>query len=111
LSDTFDLTLTNSNDLQIIKGLDNATQAIVIKLSIERGDILKHQELGVGLVVGSKTRDLGEIQDDLYRTLTQDPRFESVTSLELINENNSLNVNFIIKMKNIDTPVPVSIKV
>lgn len=111
LTDTFDLELTNNNDIQTIKGLDNAAQAIVIKLSIEQGDILKHPELGVGLVVGSKTRDLGEIQDDLFRTLTQDPRFESVNQVELININNQLNVKFTIKFKNVDTPIPVEIRV
>lgn len=110
ITDDFDLALGNRGDLEVVRGADNAAQAVILKLSYEKGELLEHPELGVGLQVGTKGPQVSEIQTSLLQTLTADPRFESVENLEILRKNNALSLDFILRVKNVDTPIPVSLK-
>lgn len=110
VSDNFDLSLTNRGDLEIIRGAENAAQAVILKLSYEKGELLNHPELGVGLTPGSKGSPVNAIKTQLIQSLTQDPRFESVTDLTIFRENSEIRLKFRLKVKNVDTPVPVDLK-
>jgi len=111
LTKDFDLELTNSNDLQIVKAESNAAQAIVFKLSLEKGDLIDHPNLGVGLVVGTKAQNFTEIQTNIIQTLSQDSRFDHIDNLSIQRVGDTFLVNFTIWLKNVDMPVPISIKV
>jgi len=110
LSKENDLILTNKNDLDIIRGANNAAQSILFKLAIEKGEILDHPSLGIGLKIGDKIPTLVEVQTDLTNTLLQDSRFENIQKLEIDQTNGTFRVKFLIKLKNIDVPVPVDLR-
>lgn len=110
LTPDFDLEMTNLNDLQVVAGAQNAAQAIVLKLFYERGDLLKHPEIGVGVSVGSKGDALSEVKSNIISSLLSDQRFQSITNLTLRRENDSLTIKFTAQVKNIDIPVPITLK-
>jgi hypothetical protein len=109
LTKDFDLSLTNLNDFQVVKGAQNAAQAIILKLFYERGDLLKHPEIGVGIKIGSKGDPLGEIKSQIISSLTADSRFESIKDLNLRREGDAMLVQFTAYVKNVDVPVPISL--
>lgn len=111
LTQDFDLSLGNNGDLQIVRGADNVSQAVVLKLGYEKGELMRSPSIGVGLGVGRKFPALSEIKEDLIRTLTQDPRIERVANLRLERNGSELQLSFDLKIKQIDIPVPVVIKV
>jgi hypothetical protein len=111
LTDEFDLELSNRGDINLVKGAANAAQAIVFKLGLEKGEIIDHPQLGIGLTVGRKAPPLVEVQTDLVQTLSQDPRFERIENLTIQRDGNTFRVKFLIKIKNVDIPIPVDIKV
>lgn len=73
-----DLELTNTNDFSLIAGGRNAAQAVKIKLFVEPGGILYHPEIGTDLNIGEKTTSAFEIQTQIIRSISKDPRFENV---------------------------------
>jgi hypothetical protein len=105
-----DLQLSNRGDLELAVGVENAAQAIRLSLMYEPGDLIKHPNLGVGLMPGTKFPSLSDIKMSLVRSLTQDPRFESVENLEIVREGSTLKLNFEVKIKHIDIPVPISVR-
>lgn len=111
LGNNMDLILTKSGDLQIVSAESNAAQAIVLKLSIEKGELLEHPELGVGLIVGERSPDLNEVRSQLISTMLQDPRFQKIENVILFQEGSSLRVKFTLYVKNVDIPLPVDIKI
>lgn len=110
MTENFDLDLGNRGELNIVKSAENVAQAIILKLAIEKGELLEHPLLGVGLFVGSKGQDLQIVSQSILESLSADPRFESVQNLQLLREGPELTVNFTVKIKNVDTPVPISLK-
>ncbi len=73
-----DLELNNLNDFKLIAGTQNAAQAVYLKLSIEPGGLVYHPELGTSLQVGEKTKNAIEIKAQILKSLSKDPRFDSV---------------------------------
>lgn len=106
-----DLELTNTGDLAIVRGLDNALQAIVTKLKYSKGDLMEHPDIGVGLKVGSKQADVGEVRAAIVDSLTSDPRFEKITGLAILKEGNTLRINFSLKLRNVNQPIPLELRV
>lgn len=111
VTEDFDLALGNNQDLQVVSGADNISQAVALKLGYEKGELIRHPEIGVGIGIGRKFPLLTEIQENLVKTLLQDPRIESITDLAIRRESSTLKMHFNIKIKNIDIPVPVDIRV
>lgn len=111
LNENFDLELNNRNDLNLIRGIDNAAQALILKLSIGKKELLDHPDIGVGLQVGEKAPPLIQVQTDIIQTLSQDPRFEKLEDLQITREGSTFNIKFLIKIKNVDVPVPVDFKI
>lgn len=110
LTKEFDIELTNSNDFAITFGIQNAIQAILIKLNLEQGELLDHPTIGVGLVPGTKGNPANVIRRELLETLSDDPRFSRITDLQIVRENSTLFINFSAFIQDVDTPVPVSLK-
>ena len=111
VDDEFDLVFANFGDYDLIAGIQNMAQAIVIRMSLERGSLKRHQAIGAGLIIGSKTRDAAEVREDLIRSLQADARVESVPFIQVIQEGSTTTVNMVIRVKNVRQPVPVSITV
>lgn len=111
LNEFNDLDFTNKNDINLVTGAENAAQAILMKLAIEKGEILDHPGLGVGLQIGQKTPVITEVQSDIINTLTQDSRFEEVRDLSIRQNGGTFEVRLLVKIKNIDIPIPLNIQI
>ena len=108
---TGDLELSNTGDFVIVRGLDNAIQAIMLKLRYSKGEILEHPDIGVGLNIGSKQQDVGDIRSAILDSLTSDPRFDNISQLAVIREGGTLKITFSLKLKNVDQPIPLELRV
>ncbi len=111
LDGNFDLTLNNANDLEIVAGADNMAQAVILKLSYEPGEVMRHPELGAGILPGKKFPALEDIKDGVINTLLQDNRIQKIDDLALLRDNDALTLSFNLKIKNVDLPVPIKIKI
>ena len=111
LTNDFDLSLGNNNDLQLISGSENLGQSVAIKLSLEKGDLIKNPEIGVAAGIGSKMPPLAQLKDNLVTTLLQDERIEKVYNITVERQGPSVSMNFYLKVQQIDIPIPITIKV
>lgn len=73
-----DLELNNLNDIKLVAGVQNAAQAIFLRLSLEPGSLLYHPEIGTDLQVGGKTKDAFKIKVQILKSITSDSRFDAV---------------------------------
>ncbi len=105
-----DLDLANNGDLAVISGAENMAQAIILKLGYEKGELKNHPVLGVGLIVGKKFLSLENIRDNMLSTLTQDPRIESISDVALLRDGPALFMSFLVHIKQVDTPIPLKVK-
>lgn len=111
LTEDFDLALTNSGDFDVVSSSENLAQAILLKLSYEPGEVIRHPGLGAGILPGQKFPNLDDVQDNLTRTLLADPRIEAVQDINLRRESSALTLSFQVKIKNVDLPIPLTIQV
>ena len=107
--DGFDLILNNTGDLETAVGATNMAQSIILKLNYEKGDLLSNPELGVGLAVGSRIRELDEIRDDVIRSLTQDPRIENIEDFTVSRLGPQIILRFLVRIKQVDQPIPLEL--
>ena len=73
-----DLELDNLNDINLVAGVENAAQAIFLKLSIEVGSLIYHPQIGTDLQIGNKTKNALDIKVQILRSLSSDSRFSKV---------------------------------
>ena len=106
-----DLELSNTGDFVLVTGLDNAIQAILLKLKFSKNEILEHPDIGVGLKIGSKQQDVNDIRSSIIDSLTSDPRFESISEMALIREGGTLRITFSLKLKSVDQPIPLELRI
>lgn len=111
LNEDFDLSLTASGDLDVVAGTDNLAQAVLLKLSYEKGEVIRYPNLGAGIIPGSKFPPLQQIKDGVVNTLLQDTRIQAIEDLVLERDGPALYVSFKVRIKQVDIPVPVKIKV
>ena len=105
----FDMVLSNGGDLEAIAAAENMAQAIILKLQYQKGELLSNPEIGVGLVVGSKARDLNTIRDDITRSLLQDPRIEGIDDFSILRNGPEIRLRFRANIKQVDQPVPIEL--
>lgn len=105
-----DLELNNLNDINLSIGANNAAQAANIKLFTELGDNLLHPEIGTDLQIGEKIVNALDIQGQVIRTLSSDPRFENVTAQVQV-DGNTVFVDARISIRNTGQRVPLQFTV
>jgi hypothetical protein len=64
----------------------------------------------VGVQVGRKFLSLEEVRDNLIYSLTQDKRVESIDNVALLREGPALYMTFNVNLKQVDTPIPLTVK-
>lgn len=112
LSVNNDFIVTNSSDLAFSYGVNNASQALKINLSLERGELKYHPNKGVGLVVGEKsTNSLPDMANAVRQSILTDDRFDSITGLSLQREGSAYKLVMSVKIANVMMPVPLIIKI
>ena len=111
LDKNFDLALGANQDIQLVGSSDNMTQAILLKLFYEQGEVMSAPGLGVGLIVGSKLGDLQDLRRAIINSLNQDIRIERVTDLNIRRNGPEVNIAFNIFVKRVDIPIPVKLSI
>lgn len=111
LTPDFDLSLGNFGDLELISGAPNMAQATILKLSYEKGEVMRYPEMGANLLVGTKFPPIEQITDGVTNTLMQDTRVEGIEDLSIIRDGPAAYLSFKLRIKNVDIPVPIKIKV
>ena len=111
LTADFDLSLSGAGDFEVVSGVDNMGQAVLIKLGYEKGEVMRYPEMGAGTVPGRKFPPLESIKDGLINTLLQDTRIQGVDDLSIIRQDSALYISFNLRIKQVDIPVPIKIKV
>lgn len=111
LTNTGDLTLTPQGDIDLSFGINNAAQAIILKLAYERGELKDYPSLGTNLKIGGKITDIGQIRTQIVTTLLQDSRIVDVKNVNLLQSGSSISVTFDVYLNNVQDPVPIVIPV
>lgn len=111
LTKDYDLSISNAGDLEVVSGAQNMAQAVLLKLSYEKGEVMRYPEMGANLRVGAKFPPMESIKDGLTNTLLQDTRIEGIEDLSIIRDGGAVYLTFNLKIKQIDIAVPVKIKV
>jgi hypothetical protein len=105
-----DLELSNLNDIKLIAGIENAAQAVKLKLFVEPGGILYHPELGTDLQIGEKVKNASLIKLQIIRSLSRDARFEKVDATVNI-EGNTIYVELVVTLANTGVEIPLQFAV
>lgn len=107
----FDLAISNAGDLEVVSGVSNMAQAVLVKLGYERGEVMRYPELGSGVIPGVKFPPIESIKDGVTNTLLQDTRVQAVEDLSIMRDGGALYLSFNLRIKQVDIPIPVKIKV
>lgn len=87
IDDNGELTFTTNGDVKLSYGLDNAIQAIKLKIVTELGSLRYHPSFGLVNVIGNTNANIDDIRDLLTNSiLTQvqaDSRFDRVENLSV----------------------------
>ncbi len=87
LSPTDDLVFTANHDFAMSYALQNAVQAMRLKVVTELGELRYHQGFGLVSVIGNKNNNIalvkGLITSSLTQQTVQDPRFSRVQSINV----------------------------
>jgi hypothetical protein len=94
-----DLVLSGNKDLAIVRGVENFSQAILLRLHTEQNSNKLHPTYGVGLPIGRPmTPELQALYTFLARgSLFDDPRVDSVNNPQLTFEDGTLRFDVEIK--------------
>ena len=106
----FDFILVN-NDFRLIAGGNNAGQAVIIKIALEKGSLKYHPQIGVGLSIGEKLRNGEDIRDDLINSILSDSRFTGIKNLSFSITGSTVNIGLDLLVRNLLTPVPLILRV
>jgi len=109
LNEDGDLAISSTKDLDLIAGVPNITQAIVIKLLLEKMSLKRKPRIGTSLPLGTKLRanGLAELRREILNSLGSDNRVESIPYIFLSQEGGTISINMLIKMKEIEQPIPL----
>jgi hypothetical protein len=85
INDDGDLTFTTNGDIKLSYGLDNAIQAIKLKIITELGSLRYHPTFGLVNVLGNKNSNIDDIRELLTQSvlsqIQSDSRFDRVEDL------------------------------
>jgi hypothetical protein len=112
-----DLIFDSTADLTLSYGLNNAVQAIKLKLQTEKGTLRQHLDYGLLNLVGSKNTNAIEIQrlltDSIVQQIGADSRFERVNSINVapIAGASGFTISMSVKLAGGSTVIPISFTV
>lgn len=109
LSAEFDLVFTNTGDYALIAGPQNAGQAVIIKLSIEKGSLKYHTDIGASLSIGEKMVNADAVRDEVTEAILKDPRFEKINNIAINITGNTIEMRIDLKVRGIQQPIPLTL--
>lgn len=87
LNSNGDLTFTSGDDINLSFGLDNAVQAIKLKLAVEEGELHRHPDFGMINIAGSANYDISTLRAAIVESISEqisaDDRFDRIESLDV----------------------------
>ena len=87
LDENGDIIFTATSDVQLSYGLDNAIQAIKLKLATESGELSRHPEYGLIAIQGNKNIDITAIRQAIIESINfnieNDTRYDRVERLNV----------------------------
>jgi hypothetical protein len=120
LSSTDDLVFTPNNDLSLSYSLQNAAQAMKLKVITELGELRYHSGFGLVNVIGNKNNNIANVKTAIINSLTnqvaQDSRFDRIESLDILyapqgNLPSEIVVNLSVRLAGGSQVVPISFNV
>lgn len=123
IDETGDLILTSNGDIRLSYGLDNAIQAIRLKIVTELGSLRYHPTFGLVNIVGSRNLNIDEVRETITQSVVSqieaDDRFDRVESIVVdYLVNNSTNqgvgaiaINLTVRLAGGSQVIPISFTV
>ena len=122
LTDDGDLTFDPTGDFQLSYGLENAVQAIKLKMIVEAGELRRHPEHGLIPLAGSGNNDVATVKDRLIESIVTninaDERFAAIDRLDVeysnvLNENNAVafSITLVVQLSGSGQLVPITFSV
>jgi len=113
LNEDGDLVISNTKDLDLVAGMDNMSQTLSLRLSLEKGSLKRHTFVGTSLVTGRKVsaQGLSDLRQQIVTSLTTDSRVLSIPFIELIQDGGTTKINMVIALRNVEQPVPLSLAI
>lgn len=103
-----DLKMSNLKDLKLVAGVNNAAQALRLKLEIERGSLPYHPAIGTQLQIGEKTKDAFLIKTSILNSILLDVRF-SAARVNVTIQGGIYILDIYVTLKNTDNEVPLQL--
>lgn len=110
LDESGDIAINSVGDFRLANGLTNLIQAMRLKIQTKKGTLLRHDDYGLGITAGMSTADInsGELIKSLNRMIQNDPRFESISSIQITLQNNILSINMVVNLAQRTGVLPIN---
>jgi hypothetical protein len=117
-----DLVFNSTGDLQLSYGLNNAIQAVRLKMSVEAGELRRHPDYGLPNVSGVKNSDFETTREVLIDSITAliaaDERFSNIENLDVEYNRvtdefaaSSVNVNLVVRLSGSGQLLPITFSI
>ena len=118
-----ELTLTSNSDIRLSFGLENAIQAVKLKIITELGSLRYHSTFGLVNILGNKNINIDDtielITESIVSQIDADSRFDRIESLSVdYLSNNATNegvsaifINLIVRLAGGNKVIPISFTV
>jgi hypothetical protein len=87
IDDNGELTFTTNGDIKLSYGLDNAIQAIKLKIVTELGALRYHQQYGLVNIIGNRNSNIDDLRglltNSILSQIAADSRFDRVETLSV----------------------------
>jgi Pyruvate/2-oxoacid:ferredoxin oxidoreductase gamma subunit len=122
LADDGDIIFNSSSDVQISYGLQNAIQAVRLKMIVEAGELRRHADYGLKQLTGTTNADINDIKSQLIQSITEnidaDERFSRIDRLDIEYSNTlsatnpvALNIIMVVVLAGSNQLVPISFSI
>lgn len=100
LTETGDVATNSFGDLRFAAGMTNLIQALKAKIGTQRGSSLLHPNYGLGVRAGMMSSEVTVqgIYDSIAQMIEEDPRFQSLESLQIEINGSTLTINMAVRL-------------
>lgn len=110
VTEDYDLSISNTRDIDLVAGIENMSQAVLLKLFLEPGSLKRHRQIGADLQIGEKSVELGVVRNQVVNSLSSDSRVETIPFVGLEQEGNQIVVNLVLTLRKLNQPVGIPIR-
>lgn len=95
LTEKGDVAVNNYGDFRLAAGITNIIQALKLKIGTQKGSVLVHPNYGLGVRSGILNSEIKvqDIYDSINAMIEEDPRFDSLESLQIQVKGPTLTIN------------------